>query len=95
MSLSPSEILHVARLARLQLDGPDAAQLAQQLSGILDHFAAMSAIDTSGVAPMAHPIVHVARLRFDSVTESDQRALLQAGAPQVENGYFLVPRVIE
>ena len=95
MSLSSSEILRVARLARLQLDDADATDFARQLSGILDHFAAMSAIDTTGVDPMAHPIVTLARLRPDLVTEVDQRTALQAGAPQVESGYYLVPRVIE
>ena len=95
MSLSPSEILHVARLARLRLEDADASRFAQELTGILGHFAAMSAMDTSGVAPMAHPIVSVARTRPDRVTEVDQRAALQNGAPQVDNGYYLVPRVIE
>ena len=95
MSLSPSEIRQVARLARLQLDDAEAAHFAQQLSGILDHFAAISAIDTTGVTPMAHPIVSVARHRPDAVTETDQRAALQQCAPQVDGGYYLVPRVIE
>ena len=95
MSLSPSEIRQVARLARLQLDDAEAAHFAQQLSGILDHFAAISAIDTAGVDPMAHPIVSTARPRADAVTESDQRSALQECAPQVDSGYYLVPRVIE
>ena len=95
MSLSPSEILQVARLARLRVEEADADHFARQLSGILKHFAAISAIDTEGVAPMAHPIVTSARMRPDVVAETDQRSALQAGAPQVENGYYLVPRVIE
>ena len=77
------------------MDDNDAAHYARQLTGILDHFATMSGIDTTGVAPMAHPIVTLARLRPDVVSESDQRAALQAGAPQVEGGHYLVPRVIE
>ena len=95
MSLSPHEILRVARLARLRLDDNDAAHYARQLTEILDHFATMSSIDTNGVAPMAHPIVTLARLRPDVVSEADRRAALQSGAPQVEDGYYLAPRVIE
>ena len=76
-------------------DPQSVLDFARQLTGILDHFATMSGIDTSGVAPIAHPIFNQARQRPDVVTETDQRAALQAAAPQVEGGYYLVPRVIE
>ena len=95
MSINAAEIERVAKLARLRLAPGEAGHFAAQLSNILDHFAAMSGIETTGVEPMAHPIATVARVRPDAVTESDQRNALQAGAPQVEDGYFLVPRVIE
>jgi len=55
----------------------------------------MDAVDTTGVSPMAHPLEMVQRLREDAVTEENRRDRYQAGAPAVENGLFLVPKVIE
>jgi len=52
-------------------------------------------VDTRGVEPMSHALDVVQRLREDKVTESDQHALIQEGAPQVKNGLYLVPKVIE
>ena len=53
------------------------------------------AVDTSGIEPMSHAQDVAQRLREDKVTETDQRTAFQAIAPQVENGLYLVPQVIE
>jgi aspartyl-tRNA(Asn)/glutamyl-tRNA(Gln) amidotransferase subunit C len=66
-----------------------------QLSGIFDLIAEMQAVNTSGIEPMSHAQDLSQRLRDDVVTESDQRALFQSIAPQVEAGLYLVPQVIE
>jgi aspartyl-tRNA(Asn)/glutamyl-tRNA(Gln) amidotransferase subunit C len=55
----------------------------------------MRAVDTAGVEPMAHAVDVTQRLREDRVTETDQHVLFQAGAPRVEDGLYLVPKVIE
>jgi aspartyl-tRNA(Asn)/glutamyl-tRNA(Gln) amidotransferase subunit C len=55
----------------------------------------MQAVDTRGVEPMSHALDIVQRLREDAVTESDQHALFQSVAPQVEGDLYLVPKVIE
>jgi len=55
----------------------------------------MQAVDTRGVEPMSHALDVVQRLREDKVTERDQHTLFQEGAPQVESGLYLVPKVIE
>jgi aspartyl-tRNA(Asn)/glutamyl-tRNA(Gln) amidotransferase subunit C len=55
----------------------------------------MDAVDTEGVEPMAHPLEMAQRLREDAVTEENRRDSYQANAPAVENGLFLVPKVIE
>ena len=55
----------------------------------------LQAADTAGVEPMAHPLDAVQRLRADVVSEPDQRTALQAIAPAVADGLFLVPKVIE
>lgn len=95
MSLSTTELLRVARLARLRIEEQEADAHAAQLSGILEHFAAMAAVDTSGIRPLAHALEVTASTRCDAVTEEINRDALQVDAPLVEDGYYLVPRVIE
>jgi aspartyl-tRNA(Asn)/glutamyl-tRNA(Gln) amidotransferase subunit C len=55
----------------------------------------MQAVDTSGVTPMANPLEASQRLRSDAVTETIDIDRFQATAPDTEDGYYLVPRVIE
>ncbi|MDD3609338.1 MAG: Asp-tRNA(Asn)/Glu-tRNA(Gln) amidotransferase subunit GatC [Halothiobacillaceae bacterium] len=95
MSLSSHEVLKIAHLARLSIDEARVPDYARDLSNIFDLVEKMRAVDTHGIAPMAHPLDAVQRLRPDAVTETDQRALFQSIAPQVEAGLYLVPKVIE
>ena len=93
--LSREEITRIADLARLELSPAEAESMRAQLNGILAMVDAMRAVDTTGVEPMAHPQEATQRLREDVVTEKDQRELFQSIAPQVEDGLYLVPKVIE
>lgn len=95
MSLTADEVIKIAHLARLGIDGRDVPHYAEDLSGMLDLMAEMGAVDTGNVAPMAHPLDLRQRLRADQVSESNQREKFQAIAPQVEAGLYLVPKVIE
>lgn len=95
MAISAAEVKAIARLARIAIDESEIAAYAAQLSQILSFVEHMNSVSTAGVEPMAHPWANAARLRADEITETDQRSRLQAVAPQVENGYYLVPRVIE
>lgn len=95
MSLDKTQVEKIAHLARLQIDPADVPEYATNLSNILDLVEQMDAVDTEGVDPMAHPTDAMQRLREDVVTETDQRDRFQAIAPQVENGLYLVPKVIE
>ena len=95
MSLDKTQVEKIAHLARLEIDPADVTEYATNLSNILDLVEQMDAVDTEGVDPMAHPTDAVQRLREDVVTEHDQRDQFQAIAPQVENGLYLVPKVIE
>jgi aspartyl-tRNA(Asn)/glutamyl-tRNA(Gln) amidotransferase subunit C len=65
------------------------------LNGILELVGRMSEVDTAGVEPMSHPENAGQRLREDRVTEHDEREAFQSVAPQVEDGLYLVPKVIE
>ena len=95
MSLTSEEVNRIAWLARLAIDTEKTESYAHDLSGIIDFIEQMNAVDTSGVAPMAHPLDQVQRLRVDAVTETDQRESFQSIAPAVEAGLYLVPKVIE
>lgn len=95
MSLSRTDVEKIAHLARLAVDEADIDGYASELSSILDLVDQMNAVDTSGIQPLAHPLDAVQRLRVDEVTETDQRDHFQGQAPNVENGLFLVPKVIE
>lgn len=95
MSLSADQIRQVAHLARLELRAEEVDHYAGQLSRILDLVSQLSSANTEGVAPMAHPLAMVQRLRPDTVTETDHRERFQAQAPVVQDGLFMVPKVIE
>ena len=95
MSLTPEQVHRIAWLSRLSIDDDKVSDYARDLSGILGFIEQMNQVDTVSVSPMAHPLDQVQRLRPDVVTERDQRAALEAIAPKVEAGLFLVPKVIE
>ena len=95
MSLDKTDIQKIAWLARLAIDENDVTGYGRDLSNILGLVEQMNSIDTTNVDPMAHPLEIKARLRPDEVTESNQRDMFQAHAPAVEDGLYLVPKVIE
>lgn len=95
MSLEKKDVEKIAHLARLAIDEASIPDYAQNLSRILDLVEQMSAVDTEGVVPMAHPLERAQRLREDVVSEANRREDFQAVAPAVEAGLYLVPKVIE
>lgn len=95
MSLDKSDVEKIAHLARLQIEAADIPGYAENLSSILKLVEQMSSVNTTDVVPMAHPTDAVARLRVDRVTETNQRDHFQAISPLVEEGLYLVPKVIE
>ncbi|MBE9568049.1 MAG: Asp-tRNA(Asn)/Glu-tRNA(Gln) amidotransferase subunit GatC [Proteobacteria bacterium] len=95
MSIEVDEVKKIAKLACLNVDDADIQSYATNLSNILDLVAQMDAVDTTGVTPMSHPFDVVQRLREDVVTDLDRREDFQAIAPAVEDGLYLVPKVLE
>jgi len=95
MSLSLQEVKRVAWLARIEITDAEAEAAQGHLNDIFKLIEQMQSVDTEGIEPMAHAQDVVQRLREDKVTEADQHALYQSIAPQVENGLYLVPKVIE
>lgn len=98
-SISPEDIRRLALLARIDLTSAEADRAGEQLNRIFSLVAQLQAVDTAGVEPLCHPIAMIEemtlRLRPDVVTETDQRVVNMANAPQQENGLFLVPKVLE
>jgi aspartyl-tRNA(Asn)/glutamyl-tRNA(Gln) amidotransferase subunit C len=99
MSLTSQDIRRIAHLARLDLTPDESASALGKINGFFDIVEQMSAVDTTGIEPLAHPVavMHdiVLRLRDDVASEPSQREANQRSAPAVEAGLFLVPRVVE
>lgn len=95
MALERCEVEKIAHLARLGLGEDDLPRTTETLNNILGLIDRMQAVDTQGIEPLAHPLEATQRLRADQVTETDHREDYQAIAPAVENGLYLVPKVIE
>jgi len=99
MALTLQDVNSIAHLARLELSAAEQGLMLEQLNGFFGIVAQMSAVDTRGVEPLYTPLSAVQavalRLRDDGVTETDEREANQRSAPVVEDGLFLVPKVIE
>jgi aspartyl-tRNA(Asn)/glutamyl-tRNA(Gln) amidotransferase subunit C len=94
-TLRQEDILHLCRLARLEITADEIADVSAKLSSIVAMVGELQAVDTTGVTPMAHPLDKPQRLRPDTVTEGDAHEVYQRNAPLVERDLYLVPRVIE
>lgn len=95
MALERSDVEKIAHLARLGLAEAEIPRTTETLNNILGLIDQMQAVDTDGIEPLAHPLEATQRLRADVVSETNQRDAYQAIAPAVENGLYLVPKVIE
>ena len=89
------QINDLANLARIDIDEDIVDGTMKSINDILSLMDQLQSVDTVGVEPMAHPLDACQRLRKDIITEKNQRDGLQAVAPAVENGLFLVPKVID
>jgi len=95
MAVDEDTVRTMAHLARLQIDHARVAGYATEMSNVLALAELMEEVDTSAVEAMAHPTHAVQRLREDTVGEGDDREQYQSIAPETEQGYYLVPQVIE
>ena len=95
MSLKPADVRNIAHLARLHIDDDALDQYVADLSSILELVEQMNQVDSSGIEPLANPLDATQRLRADVITETDQREHFQQIAPDVEQGFYRVPKVIE
>lgn len=95
MSIEQNEIEKIAELARIRISGAEMGQVTERIAEILEMVDQLQAVDTANVEPMANPLDAIQQLRPDVVTERNHRDAFQDIAPAVENGLYLVPKVIE
>jgi aspartyl-tRNA(Asn)/glutamyl-tRNA(Gln) amidotransferase subunit C len=95
MTLKSDDVRNIAHLARLHIDEDSIDRYTGDLSSILTLVDQMNQVDSSGVVPLANPLDATQRLRDDEVTEIDQRDKFQQIAPDVAEGFYRVPKVIE
>jgi aspartyl-tRNA(Asn)/glutamyl-tRNA(Gln) amidotransferase subunit C len=99
MSLTPEQLQRIALLARIDVAPGEMQSVAERLNRVLGLIDQLQSVDTRGIEPMSHALDGTLpvrqRLRPDEVTEADRHDDYQRGAPAVEQGLYLVPKVIE
>jgi aspartyl-tRNA(Asn)/glutamyl-tRNA(Gln) amidotransferase subunit C len=95
MSVDPTTVRHIAKLARIAVSDAEVAALAPELSNILGWIEKLQEVDVAGVEPMTAVIPNTLRLRDDVVTDGNRQSEILANAPVAEHGFFAVPKVIE
>lgn len=87
------DVVHVAKLARLELTEEEKIKFSKQLGDILKYMEQLNEVDTTGVEPMNHPIDFSNVMRDDVVHYEQTREELMANAPDIEQDYFKVPKI--
>ncbi|EGO65562.1 Asp-tRNA(Asn)/Glu-tRNA(Gln) amidotransferase subunit GatC [Acetonema longum] len=93
--ITPKDVEHVALLSRLELDQQETGKFTGQLNAILEYVEVLKKVDTDGVEPTAHVLPLKNVLRQDAVRPSLPRDLALSNAPEQEDGYFKVPKIME
>ena len=95
MSVDQATVRRIAQLARLSLSEADVAPLQGELNAILKFVEALEGVNVDGVEPMTSVMPMKLRLRADVVNDGENVAAVTINAPQSEDGFFLVPKVVE
>jgi aspartyl-tRNA(Asn)/glutamyl-tRNA(Gln) amidotransferase subunit C len=95
MSVSPEQVRHIAKLARIAMTDDELDRLLPELNNILGWVEQLGEVDTDGVEPLTAVIDQKLRLRHDVVNDGNIRDAILANAPEAQHGFFAVPKVIE
>jgi len=95
MAIDKATVLRIAKLARIEVADDATDALADDINAILAWVEQLSEVDTENVAPMTSVVAVKALQRTDVVGEATPRDELLSDAPEVEDGFFVVPKVIE
>jgi aspartyl-tRNA(Asn)/glutamyl-tRNA(Gln) amidotransferase subunit C len=94
MKITKDEVMHVANLARLDMDEASIDKFARQIGTILEYVEVLNRVDTQGVTPTSHAISLTNVFREDREKKALERDKALANAPQKEDGNFVVPKII-
>lgn len=94
-NITPATVARIAHLARIGVTENDLSDYAVSLGQIMIFIEQINSVDTDTISPLAHPLEETQRLRADAVTEGNCRDLYQEAAPKVEQGLYLVPKVLD
>lgn len=95
MSLDKETVRNIANLARIRVADENLEHMAGELSGILEWVEQLNGVDTKGVEPLASVVDVKLPLRADTVSDGDCRDKVLANGPDIEDGFFAVPKVVE
>ncbi|MCU0597846.1 MAG: Asp-tRNA(Asn)/Glu-tRNA(Gln) amidotransferase subunit GatC [Desulfobacterales bacterium] len=95
MKITKQEVLHVAHLARLNMDESMVDLFSVQLGKVLEYVETLNQLDSAGVTPTSHAIDMSNAFREDAITSSIDRQAALSNAPEEDAGSFIVPKVIE
>ena len=95
MSLDKKIVINIANLAKIKILDENLDHLARELSSIVNWVEQLNSVDTDGVEPLASVVDVTLPLREDKISDGDYRDKVLANGPEVEDGYFAVPKVIE
>jgi aspartyl-tRNA(Asn)/glutamyl-tRNA(Gln) amidotransferase subunit C len=95
MSVSPEEVRHIAKLARIAMSDEELDRLLPELNAIIGWVEQLGEVNTEGVDPLTAVIDQKLRLRDDVVNDGNIRDQVLANAPEAQHGFFAVPKVIE
>ena len=95
MSVDLATVKRVAHLARIAVTDEDAVKMQAELNAILGFVEQLNEVDVEGVEPMTSVTPMDMRMRDDVVTDGEKPDAVLGNAPQSEDGFYLVPKVIE
>jgi aspartyl-tRNA(Asn)/glutamyl-tRNA(Gln) amidotransferase subunit C len=95
MSVDSDTVRRIARLARIAVDDQQVAAMEKELNALLAWVEQLSEVDVTGVPPMTSVVAHRLKMRDDIISDGERADDILKNAPQSENGFFLVPKVVE
>lgn len=95
MSVDAATVRRIARLARIEVPEADVAGLQGEINGILGFVEQLNEVNVEGVEPMTSVTPMALKMREDVITDGEKAARVTKNAPQSEDHYFLVPKVVE
>ena len=95
MQVDEATVRRIARLARIKITDVEAKGLEKELSGILDWVKQLDEVDTKNVEPMTRVVAHNLKTRDDKVTDGEKASEITLNAPMTEDGFFVVPKIVE